>query len=101
LVFGLAFALLELPTCPCCGAVLLAISSVVLAKNLSWYAIIVFISFALGQSFPIFAIGLTTSLIKADLVGTLSHRIHRFEQKLKFMAGNMLILIGVSFLIIA
>jgi cytochrome c-type biogenesis protein len=100
-IFGVVFALLEMPTCPCCGGVLLLIVGVVVAKNLSLYSIIVFVSFALGQSFPILSIGLSTSLIKSDLINYLTPKVHQLEQRIKLVAGNILMVLGVYFFVIA
>jgi cytochrome c biogenesis protein CcdA len=100
-LFGVVFALLEMPTCPCCGGVLLLIAGIVVAKNLSLYSIIVFISFALGQSFPILSIGLSTSMIKSDLINYLGPKVHRLEQQIKLVAGNILMVLGIYFCVIA
>jgi cytochrome c biogenesis protein CcdA len=101
LLFGIIFALLEMPTCPCCGSLLLIIAGIVVAKNLSVYAVLIFISFALGQSFPILAIGLSTSLIKADIVNYLRPKIYHLESHVRLVAGNILIAMGIYFFIIA
>jgi len=101
LLFGIVFALLEMPTCPCCGGLLLLIAGIVVAKNLSVYSVLIFISFALGQSFPILAIGLSTSLIKTDLVNYLKPKVHRLEGRVRLVAGNILMAMGIYFFVIA
>jgi cytochrome c biogenesis protein CcdA len=101
LLFGIVFALIEMPTCPCCGGLLLLIAGIVVAKNLSVYAVLIFISFALGQSFPILAIGLSTSLIKTDLVNYLRLKIHQLESRVRLVAGNILMTLGIYFFVIA
>jgi cytochrome c biogenesis protein CcdA len=98
---GIVFAMVELPTCPCCGGVLLLIAGIVVAKNLSLYAVAIFASFALGQSFPILCIGLSTSLLKSGIVEYMAHRSHQFEEKVKLVAGNILMILGIYFLIVA
>ena len=100
-VFGALFACIELPACPCCGAVLLVIAGLVVAENLSAYAVLVFVVFALGQSFPILAVGISTSLIKPDLIKYLASKVHGAEQYLRLLAGNVLMVLGVYFLLIA
>lgn len=101
LLFGIVFALLEMPTCPCCGGLLLLIASIVVAKNLSVYSVLIFISFALGQSFPILSIGLSTSLIKTDLVNYLRPKVHQLESRVRLVAGNILTALGIYFFVIA
>jgi len=99
-VFGIFFALLEMPTCPCCGSVLLAIAALVVTQDLSAYAVLIFLSFALGQSFPVLAVVLSTSLLKSDLIVYLAPRIHRLEERVELLAGNMLMALGIYFIFV-
>ncbi|MGA2172604.1 MAG: cytochrome c biogenesis protein CcdA [Sedimentisphaerales bacterium] len=99
--FGILFALLEMPTCPCCGGVLLMIVTLVVTHNLAPYAVLIFMSFALGQSFPVLAVALSASLVKTDLIIPLSSKIRRIEDSITFVAGNILITIGIYHLIVA
>ncbi len=101
LLFGIVFASLEMPTCPCCGGLLLLIAGIVVAKNLSAYSVLIFISFALGQSFPILAIGLSTSLLKTDLINYLRPKVHQLENHIRLVAGNILMVFGIYFFVIA
>lgn len=101
LLFGIVFALLEAPTCPCCGGILLLISGIVVAKHLTAYSVLIFISFALGQSFPIFAIGLSASLIRTDIMNYLRPKVHRLESRVRLVAGNILMAMGIYFSVIA
>ncbi|MBN1787854.1 MAG: sulfite exporter TauE/SafE family protein [Sedimentisphaerales bacterium] len=101
LFVGIVFAMIELPTCPCCGGVLLMIAGIVVAQNISFYAVLVFACFAIGQSFPILCIGLSTSLLKSGIVEHLASRAHKMEETLKLAAGNVLMALGIYFLIIA
>jgi cytochrome c-type biogenesis protein len=101
LLFGIVFALLEMPTCPCCGGLLLLIAGIVVAKNLSAYSVLIFISFALGQSFPILTIGLLTSLVRSDIVNYLKPKIHQLESRVRLVAGNILMAMGIYFFVIA
>jgi cytochrome c-type biogenesis protein len=101
LLFGIVFALIEMPTCPCCGGLLLLIAGIVTANNLSVYSVLIFVSFALGQSFPILAIGLSTSLVKTDLVNYLRPRVHQLESRVKLIAGNIQMAFGIYFFVIA
>lgn len=101
LLFGIVFASLEMPTCPCCGGLLLLIAGIVVAKNISAYSVLIFVSFALGQSFPILAIGLSASLLKTDLINYLKPKIHQVESRVRLVAGNILMAMGIYFFVIA
>ncbi len=100
-IFGLFFALIEMPACPSCGGILLLIAGIVVTQDLSPYAVLIFVSFALGQSFPVLAVALSTSLVKGDLLVSLAPKIHRLEQRVRLVAGNVLMTMGFYFFIIA
>jgi len=94
--FGVMFAFLEMPACPCCASVLFVIASIVGFWN-SWvYSFIIFLSFAVGQSTPILLIGSSTTLVKH-----LASKAQRLERYTQFIAGNILIAIALFFFIIA
>ena len=88
-IFGMLFAFLEMPACPCCGAVLLLIASLIAIKGSLLYSG-VFFSFALGQSVPILVIGFSTSILKHVLPKT-----QHLEGIISFVVGNILIVSGV------
>lgn len=95
-IFGMIFAFLEMPTCPCCSSVLIVIASIVMLKGSFLYSLIIFISFAIGQSFPILLIGTSTGLIKYLLP-----KMERSEEWIRLVAGNTLIVLGICFVIVA
>ncbi|MDD3374797.1 MAG: cytochrome c biogenesis protein CcdA [Candidatus Omnitrophica bacterium] len=95
-IFGAMFAFLEMPACPCCASVLFVIIGAVSLIN-SWiYSFIVLLSFALGQSLPIFLIGFSTNLTRI-----LAPKVAQIEKYIQFAAGTILIVIALYFLIIA
>jgi cytochrome c biogenesis protein CcdA len=100
-VFGTLFALLEMPTCPTCGGILLMLASLVVTHDLGHYSILIFVSFALGQSFPVLAVALSASLVKTDIIMFLASRIQRIEDHIDFVAGNILMTLGIYYLIVA
>ncbi len=100
-VFGTFFALVEMPTCPCCGGILLMLATLVVTHNLAPYAVLIFLSFALGQSLPVLAVALFASLLKTDIIMFLESKIRRIEDHIDFVAGNMLMTLGIYYLIIA
>jgi len=95
-LFGIVFAFLEMPACPCCGSFLLIIAGTVIAKGSTLYSLIIFLSFAIGQSFPLLVIAWSTSL-----VDYLMPKMARFEGYIKLVAGNVLIVLSIYFLITA
>jgi len=95
-LFGIMFAFLEMPACPCCASLLFVIASIVGFWN-SWvYSFIIFLSFAIGQSMPILLIGSSATLVKY-----LAPKVERIEKYTQFVAGNILIVIALVFFILA
>lgn len=96
-LFGVVFTFLEMPACPCyCGALLLVIAGIVIPKGSIVYSTIIFLSFAIGQCLPLLAVGSSASLVKY-----LTPRIARFDGHIRLAAGNVLMLLGIYFLITA
>ncbi|MBF0510922.1 MAG: sulfite exporter TauE/SafE family protein [Candidatus Omnitrophica bacterium] len=95
-IFGLLFAFLEIPACPCCGAILFLIASLIAIKGSLLYSGVVFFSFSLGQSIPVLAIGYSTNILKNFVPKT-----HDLERVISFCIGNILIVSGVFLIMIA
>ena len=95
-MFGMLFALLETPACPACGAVLMVIASLVIMKGSFLYSGLVFISFAIGQSIPVLAVGLSGSMFTHFL-----SKITLLEEVISFVAGNILIVSGLFLVVLA
>ena len=96
LFLGIVFAFFEAPVCPCCGPALLIIASLVLIKGNFFYALSIFFTYALGQSFPIFLIGLFGGILKFSL----PYR-ETIEVYIQAISGTLLFCIGVYFIWIA
>lgn len=95
-IFGAMFGFLEMPACPCCASVLFVIVGIVGLLD-SWsYSLVIFFSFAIGQSFPILLIGSSAGLVKH-----LASKVARVERYVQFVAGNILLAIALFFLILA
>ena len=99
--FGTFFALTEMPTCPTSAGLLLMLASLVVTHNLSQYSVLIFVSFALGQSLPVLVVALSASLVKTDIIMFLASKIQRVEDHIDLIAGNMLIAFGIYYLVIA
>ena len=99
--FGTFFALAEMPPCPISAGLLLMLASLVITHNLAQYSVLIFVSFALGQSLPVLAVALSASLVKTDIIMLLASKIQRVEDNIDLIAGNMLITFGIYYLVIA
>ncbi len=95
-IFGFLFAFLEIPACPCCGAVLMVIASLVVIKGSILYSAFVFLFFAIGQSLPVILIGFSTGFLKNLVSKTVN-----FEERIKFFAGNILIVSGIFLMMLS
>ena len=91
-LFGLGFAVFEAPTCPCCGPVLFIMAGLTFAKGKILYSVLVFLAYALGQSFPILVIGSFTGIMKY-----ISPKVHEIEDNVRLAGGNILILLAAYF----
>lgn len=94
-VFGMIFAIFEAPACPCCGPALFIIASHVFIKANYVYAILMFFSYALGQSFPLLLLGGVTGIMKYS-----NWKVHDVEKIVKIIAGNLLIVLAIIFFIL-
>ena len=99
--FGTFLALIEMPTCPTSAGLLLMLASLVVTHNLAQYSVLIFVSFAIGQSLPVLAVALSANLVKTDVIMFLVMKIQRIEDRIDFIAGNMLITLGIYYLVIA
>jgi cytochrome c biogenesis protein CcdA len=99
-LLGIVFGLLETPACPCCGAGILVLAGVVVAKDLSFFGLLLFASFALGQSVPVLAVGVLTGLVKSDVVRRMRTHVCSIEQRIQLITGNVLMVLGVYLIIV-
>ncbi len=94
-LFGLVFVLFEAPTCPVCGPFLLVIASLgILKKNLI-YCILLFFTYALGQSFPIILVGVFSGIVKY-----ISPKVESVEKVASIIGGNILIMLAIFLFIL-
>ena len=76
------------------------LAGVVVAKNLSFYGVLVFASFALGQSVPVLVVGILTGLVKPELIRRVRARMCSIEQRVQLVAGNVLMVLGIYLIVI-
>lgn len=99
-LLGFVFGLLLVPGCPSCGAGLLILAGIVVAKKLSVYGVLLFLSFALGQSMPVLAVGVLTGLMKPNVIDRARTRICSLERRLQLIAGNALVVVGIYLIVV-
>lgn len=94
--FGMAFAVLELPSCPCCGAALVGIAGLSFLNGAVFQSALLFASYAAGQCVPLIAAGLFAGMFRREQAN-----VRRMEAYMKLLAGNLLIVAGLAFMLIA
>lgn len=94
-LFGMMFAIFEAPVCPCCGPVLFLIAGLTLSNGKLLFGIILFLTYALGQSLPVLLIGMLTGMVKY-----IHPYVERAEHLIEIIGGNILILLGLFFLLV-
>ena len=94
-LFGIVFAIFEAPTCPCCGPILFIIAGITFSKGRILYAMLVFLTYALGQSLPILLIGSFTGIVKY-----ISPKVEKIEGAIKVVGGNILIVLALYFFLV-
>jgi len=99
-LLGCALGLLQMPACPKCGAVLEAIAEG-LPRGAGLYGFLLFTSFAFGQSLILLGVGMLASLAWPELLLRLRTRMCSLEQRVQLLAGNVLMILGVYFVIVS
>ena len=94
-LFGLVFVLFEAPTCPVCGPFLLVIASLGILKKSLIYCILLFFTYALGQSFPIILVGVFSGIVKY-----IHPKVEAVEKVASIIGGNILILLAIFLVIL-
>lgn len=98
-LLGSAFGLLQTPTCPNCGAAIQTLSEA--ARSSASDGSVLFMAFAAGQSVLMLAVGVLFSLAMPRLLLALRTRMCSVEQRIQLLAGNMLMILGVYFVIVS
>ncbi len=100
LLLGVVSGLLVVPGSPSYGAGLLTLARVAVAKKLSAYGLLMFMSYAIGQSLPILGVGVLTALVKPDVIGKARSHICSLEQRIQLVAGNALMVLGIYLIVV-
>lgn len=89
-IFGLIFVLFEAPTCPVCGPFLVVIAGLGLIEKDFLYAVMLFFTYALGQSLPIIMAGVFSGIVKY-----IHPKVEVVERVAPVIGGNILIALGI------
>lgn len=98
-LLGCAFGLLQTPACPHCGAAVQTFVEIVCSSSLC-YGLLLFTFFATGQGITMLAVGALTSLVMPDLLRWLRTRMCSIEPRIQLLAGNVLMILGIHFIIV-
>ncbi len=97
LLLGLVLGLLQTPACPTCRVQLLEVVEAV-SKSSSGPALLV--GFAAGQSLVALGIGVMVGLLKPSLFAWLRAWMCSLQQRMQLLTGNMLVVLGIYFVIV-
>jgi cytochrome c biogenesis protein CcdA len=98
-LLGFALGLLLTPACPTCRAQLLAVAEVA-GKGASLGGPLLVIGFAAGQGLVALGLAVTVGLLKSRLFAWLRTRMCSLEQRMQLLTGNMLVVLGIYFVIV-
>ena len=98
-LLGSAFGLLQTPTCPNCGTAIQTLSEA--ARGSASGGSVLFMAFAAGQGVLMLVVGVLFSLAMPRLLLALRTRMCSVEQRIQLLAGNMLMILGVYFVIVS
>jgi cytochrome c biogenesis protein CcdA len=99
-LLGMACGLPLIPVGSSSGIGLLVLAKCVAGHGLSWLGLLAFLSFGLGQSVPVLAVGALVALLKVPLIRRLRPRLCSIEQHVRLVAGNGLMVLGIYFVIV-
>jgi len=98
-LLGSAFGLLQTPACPHCGNAIQALVGVSAGSSML-YGVVLFAGFAAGQGIIMLSVGILTSLAMPDLLRRLRTRMCSIEPRIQLLAGNVLMVLGIYFIIV-
>lgn len=100
LLLGLVLGLLQTPACPTCRAELLAVIGAVPVQGSSGESLVLLAGFAVGQGLIAWCVAALAGLLGPSLLAWLKTRMCSAESRARFLAGNMLVVLGIYFVIV-
>ncbi len=98
-LLGGAFGLLQTSACPDCGTAIQTLADA--ARGSVSDGFVLFAAFGAGQGVVLLAVGVLTSLVMPNLLLMLRTRMCSVEQRIQLLVGNMLMVLGVYFVIVS
>jgi cytochrome c biogenesis protein CcdA len=100
LLLGIVFGLLQTPACPTCRAQLLMVVDPAAVGGFSLYGLVLLVGFAAGQSLAALGVGTLTGLLRPSLLAWLRRWMCSIEPRMQLLTGNMLVVLGIYFVIV-
>jgi hypothetical protein len=100
LLLGVIFGLLQTPACPTCRGELLAVLGAGPGHSFSGPSVILLVAFAAAQSLVPLGTGLLAGVLRPSVFAWLRPRMCSLEQRVRFLAGNLLVVLGLYFVIV-
>jgi cytochrome c biogenesis protein CcdA len=97
---GLVLGWLQTPGCPRCAAALLSLVQTAGAGGPSAPGFVLLLCFAVGQSLLVLAASVLVSVLRPDLMTWLREQMCSVEPRIQLVAGNMLMVLGIYFIIV-
>jgi len=100
LLLGAVLGLLQTSACPTCRTDLLAVVGATPVPGSSSSNLVLLVAFAAGQSLIAWCVATLVGLLRPDLLAWLRTRMCSAEPRARFLAGNMLVVLGIYFVIV-
>ncbi len=100
LLLGFVLGFLQTPACPTCRAELLAVLEAVPVQNASGASLLLLVGLATGQSLVAWCVAALVGIFRPGLLAWLRTRMCSAEPRARFLAGNMLVVLGIYFVIV-
>ena len=100
LLSGGALGLLQTPACPSCGPSLQALAETARLGGASSDGLLLLAGFAAGQSAIVLCVAVLVSVVRPDLLMWLRSWMCSVEERFQLLAGNLLMVLGLYFVIV-
>lgn len=97
---GLVLGWLQTSACPRCAGTLLSLAQTAGAGGSSSSGLVLLVSFAAGQCLLVLAVSVLASVLRPDLLAWLREQMCSVEAWAQLVAGNMLMVLGIYFIIV-
>ena len=99
-LLGLVCGLPLIPTDSRTGMGFLVLAKGLVGQGSTWFALVAFLCYGLGQGVPVLAVGLLATLVKAPLIRRVRTQMCSIQQRVRLLGGNGLIVLGIYLIIV-